>query len=278
MRLFVFIVVIVFNTLSVIASERGALHDFTNQATPPRYRVWLRTFGNWSQGDTVFSDSLKTSSYGLTLGVDRLFGNHWLLGLAVGENNTSVEGGALLGKQDLTAVHADLFARRTFDRFYLDVEGNFGFNEHSSQKDASQWSVNGEAGTWWNHGLGKAEPYIRFSHICWDGNRNETKEMLTAGIRYSWQTSTYLTTTVPRLYGGIVQELGDQSLFSVSSFGSTPTVFPVHHLEVSATRFFLGGGFTTSMGKSLDISFRYTAEMSSRDTSHTALLGINCNF
>jgi hypothetical protein len=76
----------------------------------------------------------------------------------------------------------------------------------------------------------------------------------------------------------VIQELGKQSLFSVTSFGNTSTVFPVGNVEVPATRLFLGGGFTTSMGTSLDVSLRYTAEMSSRYTSHTALLGFNCNF
>jgi uncharacterized protein with beta-barrel porin domain len=98
------------------------------------------------------------------------------------------------------------------------------------------------------------------------------------GVRYSWRTATDLTTTVPRLYGGVIQELGKTSLFHVSPFADTPTVFPVSDAKVSASRAFLGGGFTTSMGTSLDIFLRYTAEMSSRDTSHTALLGFNCNF
>ena len=245
-----------------------------------QYRVWLRTFGNWTQGDAAAADQLKLASYGLTLGVDRQIGNTWLAGLALGTNDTSVKFTHSPSNDNISAFHANLFARKTFDRLFLDVESNFGYNGHSSpfQKDATQWGLSGEAGTWWSHGLGRVEPYVRLSHVYWNSNNSDTKETLIAGVRYSWRTATDLTTTVPRFYGGVVQELGNRSLFSVSSFGNTPTVFPVRDLEVSGTRLFLGGGFTTSMGRSLDILFRYTAEMSSRDTSHTALLGINCNF
>ena len=224
------------------------------------------------------AEELKFLSYGLTLGIDRQINRNWLVGLALGENKTSIEFAPSSDKDNINAFHADLFARRTFDMFFFDVEGNFGYNDQSFQRNATQWGISGEAGTWWSHGLGRAEPFVRFSHVCWNGDDDDTKETLLAGLRYSWRTATDLTTTVPRFYGGILQELGNRSLFQVSTFGNTPTVFAVRHLEVPGTRFFLGGGFTTSMGTSLDISVRYTAEMSSQSTSHTALLGVNCNF
>ena len=238
----------------------------------------MRTFGNWTQGDSVSTDELKFLSYGLTLGIDRQINRHWLFGLALGENKTTIESASSPDKDNINAFHANLFARRTFDRFFLDVEGNFGYNDQSFQENATQWGISGEAGTWWSHGLGRVEPYVRLSHVCWNGDGNDTKETLMAGVRYSWRTATDLTTTVPRFFGGILQELGDKSLFPVATFGNTPTVFPVSGLVVPETRLFLGGGFTTSMGTSLDILLRYTAEMSSRHTSHTALLGVNCNF
>jgi len=272
---FPFIIAMLLLTLApVFAGE-------TAQCDPPKhYRIWLRTFGNWTQGNTTFSEEFTFASYGLTLGVDRKIGKHWLAGLALGENETSVKFAQSSYNDDISAFHGSLFARRTFDQFFFDVEGNFGYNDHSSPflQDATQWGLSGEAGTWWSHGLGKTEPYVRLSHVCWNGDGSDTKETLIAGVRYSWQTATDLTTTIPRFYGGVIQELGNRSLFSVSSFGNTPTAFPVGNLEVPETRLFLGGGFTTSMGTVLDISFRYTAEMSSRDTSHTALLGVNCHF
>jgi len=246
--------------------------------TAQSYRVWLRTFGNWTQGDTATTDSFEFSSYGLTLGMDRQLHANWIWGVSFGENETSAKIPLSQYKDRMSAFHTSTYARRTFDQFFLDVEGNFGYNEHSRQKNATQWGVSGDVGTWWTHGLGRVEPYVRLSHVCWNGDGNDTKETLMAGVRYSWRTATDLTTTVPRFYGGVLQELGNRSLFQVATFGNTPTVFPVRNAEVAGTRFFLGGGFTTSMGRSLDISVRYTAEMSSRDTSHTALLGINCNF
>jgi len=275
MRPFVSLIAILLLNISPAFASGTAKCDSSKQ-----YRVWLRTFGNWTQGNAASSDKLNLFSYGFTLGTDRQLGKNWLGGIVFGENKTSVEVSQLPYKDNITAFHGGLYARRTFDRFFLDVEGNFGYNDHSSQfqKDATQWGLSGEAGTWWNHGLGRTEPYVRLSHVCWSGNGNETKETLMAGLRYSWRTATDLTTTVPRFYGGVLQELGNRSLFSTSTFGNTPTVLPVPNLEVSGTRFFLGGGFTTSMGTSLDISFRYTAEMSAHHTSHTGLLGVNCNF
>jgi len=274
MRLYILIAILFLNIPSMFAAET------VHCDTAKQYRVWLRTFGNWTQGDAAISDNLKRASYGATLGLDRQLGKTWLAGLALGTNDTSVKFDHSPYKDDISGFHATLFVRKTFDRVFVDVEGNFGSNDHSSpfQKNASQWGLSGEAATWWSHGLGRVEPYVRLLHVCWDGNTNETKETLIAGVRYSWRTATDLTTTVPRLYGGVVQELGDKSLFSVSSFGNTPTVFPVRGLEVQDTRLFIGGGFTTSLGTSLDILFRYTAEMSSRETAHTALWGVNCNF
>ena len=240
----------------------------------------MRTFGNWTQGNTTDTDEIKFSSNGLTLGVDRQFDQHWLLGLSFGENKTFIRYVHLPEKDDIDAFHCDLFLRRTFNHFFLDVGTNFGYNDHSSpwQKNATQWRISGEAGTWWDQGLGRVEPYIRFAHIYWNGGRSDTKDTLLAGVRYSWRTATALTSTVPRLYGGVIQELGKESLFQVSPFADTPTVFPFRNAKAPESRFFLGGGFTTSMGSSLDISFRYTAEIFSRYSSHTALLGVNCNF
>lgn len=284
MRFFVLLIALTLGVSPVFAGETFTsifrLKEETQSEPQKHYRVWLRTIGNWTQENTTHSDELQFFSYGLMLGVDRQFNQNWLFGLSFGENRTAVKFARSPDKDDIDAFHADLFVRRTFDQFFLDVGGNFGYNSHSSfwQQNATQWGVNGEAGTWWNHGLGKVEPYIRLSHIYWDGSGNDTQDTLVAGVRYSWRTATDLTTTVPRLYGGIIQELGNRSLFQVSPFADTPTVFPINDARVSESRAFLGGGFTTSMGTSLDISFRYTAEMSSRHTSHTALLGMNCNF
>jgi len=274
MRPYIIIAILLLPLSPALAGET------THCDSSKKHRVSLRTFGNWTQGDTTAADNLRFYSYGLTLGVDRQIGRNWLAGLALGTNDTSVKFAHSPYRDNINAFHCGLFARKTFDRFFIDVEGNFGYNNHSSpfQKNATQWGLSGEAGTWWSHGLGRVEPYVRLSHIYWDGNGSDTKETLIAGVRYSWRTATNLTTTVPRFYGGVLQELGNKSLFQVSSFGNTPTVFPIRDLEVPRTRFFLGGGFTTSMGRSLDILFRYTAEMSSRDTSHTVLMGVNCNF
>jgi len=284
MRFFVFIIALTWGVSPVCAGEA-----FTSIFRPKetgqgeiqkRYRVWLRTFGNWTQENTTHADELQFYSYGLTLGADRQFNQHWLFGLSLGENRTCIAFAQSPDKDEVNAFHANLFVRRMFDQFFLDIGGNFGYNDHSSflQQNATQWGINGEAGTWWNHGLGKVEPYVRFSHVYWDGSSNDTKDTLVAGVRYSWQTATDLTTTVPRLYGGLIQELGNLSLFQVSPFADTPTVFPFGDVRASKSRAFLGGGFTTSMGTSLDISFRYTAVMSTRHTSHTALLGAHCNF
>ena len=269
MRPFVFLITIL---LSNISSTMFA------EETSQSYRVWLRTFGNWTQGDTMTESAIELSSYGFTLGLDKQINPNWMWGFSFGETNASAKISYSPYQDNITGLYVNTFARRTFDPFFLDVEGNFGYNEHSLQKNATQWGVSGDVGTWWTHGLGRVEPYVRLSHVCWNGDGNDSKETLMAGLRYSWQTATPLTTTVPRVYGGILQELGNRSLFQAATFGNAPTVFPVGNAEVPGTRFFLGGGFTTSMGRSLDISLRYTAEMSSQDTSHTAIVGVNYNF
>ena len=272
MRLFIVIAVLLMSISPMLAG------GITQCDSLKQHRIWLRPFGNLTQNDTAISSEVNFFSYGLTLGIDRQIGKNWLCGFAIGTSKTSAKISPLAYRDDINAFHTSMFVRRTFDRFFVDVEGNFGYNEHSIQRKATQWGLTSEAGFWWKRGLGRVEPYVRFSHIYWEGTGNDTKETLIAGVRYSWRTGTGLTTTVPRFYGGVIQELGNKSLFPVAVFADTPTVFPVQNTEVDGTRFFLGGGFTTSFGTTLDISLRYTAEVSSRCASHTVFFGVNCNF
>jgi uncharacterized protein with beta-barrel porin domain len=108
--------------------------------------------------------------------------------------------------------------------------------------------------------------------------KTDSKTTLIAGVRYSWKTTGAYSVTSPRLYGGIFQELGDRTLLNVASFTDSPIVFSIPGYEINETRFFFGGGFTSSMGSSLDVYFRYTAEVASKYTSHTLLFGMNWNY
>ncbi len=254
-----------------------------------RYRILFRGFGNWSSlGNSGESEDMDFNAYGFSLGVDQQIGHRWLMGASVGSTRISAQG-KLLERQnrhdfDASAMHGMVFVRKTWDKLYVDLETSFGENEQTGRfRNAaftgSQWHFNAETGTWWGQGLAKIEPFfgIRYASLETEPG-TETKTTLVGGLRYFWSTAGKYGRTSPRLYGGVLQELGDKHLMNAGTLIDSPTVFAVPGYEMAATRFFFGGGLTSTLGRSLALSFRYTAEVASSYASHTLLLGMNWNF
>ncbi len=269
----------------------GIGNDFVNMQR--RYRTWFRSFGNWSSiGGSGKSTDLDYSVYGFSLGVDQQFGQSFLLGAGLGGNWISAEGKKSERRSrlasDLSAIHASVYARTTWNKLYVDLETGFGENEQTLPDKANskhfQWNVNAEAGTWWGHGLARVEPFFGLRHVSLDvdsgpaGESTLSKTTLLGGVRYSWKTAGSLATVTPRFYGGVLQELGGRHLMNAGVFVDAPTVFTLSDYRIAETRFFFGGGFTSALGRSLDLYLRYTAEVASNHASHTALFGMNWNF
>ncbi|MDR0521181.1 MAG: autotransporter outer membrane beta-barrel domain-containing protein [Planctomycetaceae bacterium] len=252
----------------------------TQQTPQNQYRLWLKTFSHWSEGEILQNHPCTFSSYGAAAGIDRQCGKNWLFGLAAGENETTVKTDVSRYQTGIAGWNGMVYVRKTGSYCYVDVEGHYAQSRYkNTHTHAYQWGIAGETGIWRDHGLGKIEPFLRLSHIgCGSQTEEETQNMLLAGIRYSWQTTSTFSSTVPRVYAGLLQEIGSSPLFQVASFGNTPAVFMLRGGQPPPSRLFLGGGFTTSMGTSLDVLLRYTAEISPHLTSHTVLLGVNCNF
>ncbi len=257
-----------------------------------RYRTWFRGFGNGSSiGGSHESADVEYSSYGFSLGVDQQFGQTFLLGAGLGGNWISAESKNTERRSklesDITAVHASVYARTTWNRLYVDLETGFGENDQSyGQVNGKnfQWNVNTEAGTWWGHGLARVEPFIGLRYVSLDtdyglgAQSTLSKTTLLGGVRYAWKTSGTFATVTPRFYGGVLQELGGRHLMNAGVFVDAPTVFTLPGTKLTKTRFFFGGGFTSALGRSLDLYVRYTAEAASNHASHTAMFGMNWNF
>jgi uncharacterized protein with beta-barrel porin domain len=311
---FVFSVSLVFSTENQIPEERGQVplsglffplrggvssffrhepftFDFSLPKSPRRLRTWIRGFGNWTHlGHSDGFADLEYYSYGVSVGIDRQIGRQLLFGISLGGNKISSQGTnrSLQWNSNLSAVHTSAYFRTAIRSFFFDFECGFGYNEQSFQQSfqrpfpsqtAIQWNFNGETGIWWTQGLGKVEPYLGLRHISLQLDpKNDSKTTFILGVRYSWKTTGVYSVTFPRLYGGIFQELGNRTLLNVASFTDAPTVFSIPGYEIPETRFFFGGGFTSSMGSSLDIYLRYTAEAASNYSSHTLLLGMNWNY
>lgn len=251
-----------------------------------RLRTSIRGFGNWTTpGDqsSLYSD-LKIQSYGVVVGVDQQFGRNLLLGATGGGNWSSLDwkdNGRIRGLKDrLSAVHGSFYGRTTLQRFFFDVEAGIGSSEDPlSAKSAFQWNINTEAGTWWEEGLGRIEPFVGLRYVSLARDpKSQNKTTLSVGFRYSWKTTGVYATTSPRFYAGVLQELGGRNLIETASFANIPTVYMIPGYKIDETRFFCGGGFTSSMGSSLDLYLRYTAEIASHFTAHTVLFGMNWNF
>jgi outer membrane autotransporter protein len=262
--------------------------DFSLPKFPQRTRTWIRGFGNWTHlGHSNGFTDLEFYSYGVSVGIDRQIGRQFLFGVLLGANRSSSQGanGSFQWNSDLSAVHSSGYFRMAIQNFFVDLEGGLGYNEQSFPlRTGLQWHFNAETGTWWAQGLGKVEPYIGLRHVSLElnsnknNNANDSKTTFLFGVRYSWQTTGIYSIISPRLYGGIFHELGDCNLLNVASFTDAPTVFSIPGYEITQTRFFFGGGFTSSMGSSLDIYLRYTAETASNYSAHTLLLGMNWNY
>ncbi|MDR2440081.1 MAG: autotransporter outer membrane beta-barrel domain-containing protein [Planctomycetaceae bacterium] len=263
--------------------------DLFHSKSPCRFRTWIRGFGNWSHlGHSDGLTDLEYYSYGVSVGIDRQIGQQLLFGISLGGNQCPSQGTnkLLQWKSTLSSVHTSAYCRTTIQNIFFDFEGGLGYNEQSfpaqtnqATQTAIQWNLNAETGTWWTQGLGKVEPYLGLRHVSLELNpKNNSKTTFLLGVRYSWKTTGIYSVTSPRLYGGIFQELGDRNLLSVASFTDAPTVFAIPGYKITETRFFFGGGFTSSMGSSLDIYFRYTAETASNYSSHTLLFGMNWNY
>ena len=271
--------------LPALARSRnfGLNPEFMNVSR--RYRTWVRGFGNWSSvGAPDSSTDWEYHSYGFSLGIDQQIGRNLLLGVALRGNKISVQGKKIQGRirqeSDISATHVSIYVRTSLDRIYFDLEGGLGYNDQSyPAQTGMQWNLNAETGTWWGHGLAKVEPFLGLRHVSLDTDPGtETKTTLIGGLRYSWKTTGTFAVITPRFYGGVIQELGDRNLMNAAMFVDAPTVFTIPGGEIAQTRFFFGGGFTSAMGRSLDLYIRYTAEIASKHASHTAMFGMNWNF
>ena len=265
---------------------RHSSFDFQHPSGAMRLRTWLRGFGNWTNSSDR-DGTAETKGGGVSLGIDRQFGRNILVGLGLGGSWCSAEEKQQGVTTDVSAFHGSLYSRIRLRRFYFDLEGGLGSNDNKRSgvtKTAFQSHLNGEVGTWWELGLAKVEPYFGVRQVWYDDHsaRIGDKTASVLGLRYSWKTASRLATTTPRIYGGWLHEWGDRDLFNVGTFVDSPTVYRFvdgrNGPSLKSDRLFVGGGFTTAMGASLDVYLRYTAEIASNYSAHTLLLGMNWNY
>ena len=265
----------------VLGQQRlSNLFFFSRSSGPVHLRTWLRGFGNWT---TLSDGAVDAKAYGVSLGVDRQFGRNILVGASLGGSWCSAEEKQQRENLDVSAFHGSLYSRIRLQRIYFDIEGTLGSNESrlsGTSSTAFQGGLGGEVGTWWESGLAKVEPYLGIRQVWYDDKSpqigNKTTSIL--GLRYSWKTVGPLTVTTPRIYGGWLREWNDKDLINVGTFVDSPTVYRLRRGGIKEDRLFVGGGFTTSMGSSLDVYLRYTAEIATNYSAHTLLLGTNWNF
>lgn len=252
-----------------------------------RIRTWARGFGSWINinGQNGFGD-LDTRSFGASAGLDRQFRRDFLVGFSLGGSQTSLKQKDYFNDSDVSSCFLSLCARKTWKRSYFDVEGGIGWNDAAAwnidgtkNHSAFQWNLSCETGVSMQQGLGKVEPFFAMKHVSADfKTENESKTNAVAGIRCCWRSVGPYAVMTPRIYGGVVQEFGGRSLISSAYFSDSPSVFLVSNYRTPQTRLFFGAGFTASMGTSLDIYLRYTAEAGSDYTSHLIWFGTNWNF
>jgi len=250
---------------------------------PIHVRTWLRGFGNWTtQSGNSANGAVEAKAYGVSLGIDRQLGRNVLVGASLGGSWCSAEEKQWNETTDVSAFHGTLYTRIQLQRLYFDAEGGLGSVDKRSEKNvtAFQSNLSGEVGTWWEAGLARVEPYLGVRQVWYDDHSPRYGEKTTSvlGLRYSWKTATRLAVTTPRIYGGWFHEWSARDLVNAATFTDSPIVYRLNGTTLNADRLFVGGGFTTAMGSSLDVYLRYTAEMASNFSAHTLLLGMNWNY
>ncbi|MDR2762129.1 MAG: autotransporter outer membrane beta-barrel domain-containing protein [Planctomycetaceae bacterium] len=250
-------------------------------------RTWISNFGNWTELDNV-GNSGKTftfCSYGFAVGIDRLIDRKFLVGITFGSDRTTV---SLPQSRDVSFIagHGHVYFRTIFQRLYIDVESGIGLGSNTqtiqnalSKGSSAQWNFQVEAGTWSYEGLMKVEPFASLQHASLlNESHGKTRSAAIAGVRCSWQSAGLFSVSTPRFYGGIIREFGNSNVAATSLFTDSPTIFVTQNQKIAKTRFFGGCGTTASMGSTLEIYFRYTAEAASHYASHTLLIGMNWIF
>ncbi|MDR1923775.1 MAG: autotransporter outer membrane beta-barrel domain-containing protein [Planctomycetaceae bacterium] len=254
-------------------------------------RVWVSSFFNWTGLKSADSNNIipvgtyRFDSYGFAVGVDRTWDRSFLTGVMVGWNRTRADPprGA---SENLSATYALLYFRKTFQRIYADIEGGIGYGDGTeknqltqSANNSFQWNLRYEMGTWWDEGLMKVEPFGVLQYASLDESKRKREQgTAIAGLRFSWKSTGLFAVSTPRFYGGFIRELCDTDVTGIGVFTDSPMLFIVDGRNMPKGRFFGGCGVTATMGSSLEIYFRYTAEAASKYNSHSLLVGMNWIF
>ena len=233
------------------------------------------------QQDAVSGGQLDLTAYGFSLGLEQQAGHSWLYGLSVGttqsrqsSTDSRWDGGTY------SSTNLSLYNRFNIQRFYLDLEGGFAQNEQKKPDvDSSQWHLYAETGTWWEQGLAQLKPYLALRYVGWNPDDNQdwdklSQTTLLAGMQYRWTSKGHFAENHPRLFAGILHEMGDRQLVTVGGFSDSPSVFALPTPSVSDTRFFVGAGNHADFGESLSLSMRYTAELAPNHSAHMLMLSM----
>ncbi|MDR0390264.1 MAG: autotransporter outer membrane beta-barrel domain-containing protein [Planctomycetaceae bacterium] len=250
-------------------------------------QTWISGFGSWTGGgNDVSNDEYKFYSSGFAVGIDRLVGRSFLVGMTLGWDKTTIDL-PNLSKETFTAGHGHLYFRTTFRRLYVDVESGVGFRDGKKnsqiglpQNTTLQWNFQIETGTWWDEGLLKIEPFAQLQHasLFLADLRDPKKTTAIAGVRCSWQSLGLFYVSTPRIYGGIIHELGDSNVAVSGLFTDSSTIFVAQNRKIAGTRLFAGCGITSSKGSTMNVYFRYTAEAATHYASHSLLIGMKWIF
>ncbi|MDR1483695.1 MAG: autotransporter outer membrane beta-barrel domain-containing protein [Planctomycetaceae bacterium] len=272
------------------SNNRNAVERFLrfSDSDDKSLRTWISGFGSWSgvSGGVNSGDRLAFYSSGFAVGMDRLLDRRFLFGVTFGWDKTTIDM-PKLPKENFSAGHGHLYFRTIFRRLYIDVESGIGLGDGAqggqsglSKSTVMQWNFQFETGTWWDEGLMKIEPFVSLQHasLMLENSSNRQKTAAIAGVRSSWQSVGLFSVSTPRIYGGLICELGDSDVAASSLFADSPTIFVAQNQKIARTRFFAGCGTTASMGSAMEIYFRYTAEAASHYSSHTLLIGMNWIF
>ncbi len=253
-------------------------------------RIWYQTYGSFS---TLTSDDSRKevsgNAFGLMVGCDRRLGSYAQFGFGIGGDWTNAEKKDGSYELDIPSVKALLHAQFVGNRWYWDVDAEFGagqYKEHyrTAADDfrvsewKNQWGVGTELGIRWEHGMTRTEPFLALRRTILDDEADDNcLTILALGCRYDWKFSGPLAVVRPGIFGGYIHQF-EKDLFASESWIPCATVYRIPDTTMDQDRVFLGMGVSMSMRKSLDVYGKFCSDFSGDYSSYTIFAGMNWNF
>lgn len=271
-------------------------------------RIWFLAQGSFLDNvdeQNEISD-FNAYSYAFSIGTDRRWNNNIFYGYGITGNRTRMDSkGVSEGATKTILLNGHI--RINLLKLNLDLDTGVGFGDNTrdrndrlglyrSDYNSLQWHGAAELAWTMEQGFAKFQPFLNFRYgglkessfngkTLFGSDRTRPHEnnsgitgVSTLGMRYFWSKEGQYAVITPNISAGWVHEFEDTTIFTSNEFSNAPIFYRYMDAHKPRDRAYIGGGFTASMRKCMDVYLRYNAELADNYGSHGIVLGMNWNF